>query len=175
MSGDVLLRVMDFSVFEKHISFDVKPGDVVVLYGKNGSGKTTLLKKIGLGGVFPCAQILSFCSVSYLGHVFGVQGIQTPLDYLSLSFDISKSPKKKLSYFLDRYEIDGHKKISDLSFGQIQKIGLIRVLLSEKQLWILDEPFSNIDQKSQDLFLFDLRYHLSLQGAAICATHDSFL
>lgn len=174
MSGDILLRVADFPVFEKRISFDVKQGDVVALYGENGSGKTTLLKKIGLYEVFPCPQILSFCSVSYLGHVFGVQRFQTPFDYLNLSLDISKSSKENLSYFLDRYEIDGGRKISDLSFGQIQKIGLIRVLLSGKQLWLLDEPFSNIDQKSQDLFLSDLNQHLSLQGGVICATHDTF-
>ena len=74
MSDDILLRVINFPVFDRCVSFDVEKGTVVVLYGKNGSGKTTLLRKIALEKVFACSQIFSFCDVSYLGHVFGVQG-----------------------------------------------------------------------------------------------------
>ncbi len=174
MSDDILLKIVDFPIFKNYISFDVWQGNVIVLYGENGSGKTTFLRKIGLCGVFAYPQIMSFSSMAYLGHVFGVHTQQTSLDYLRLSLDILKISQDNIFYFLDRYEIDGYKKISDLSFGQIQKIGIVRVLLSKKQLWLLDEPFSNIDQKSEILFLSDLEKHLSLQGALICATHDKF-
>jgi heme exporter protein A len=173
MNKDDLLKVFNFPLFEKHISFNVYAGDIVVLYGQNGSGKTTLLKKIALSKNFPNKDIQILCNTAYLGHKFGIKMTQTVNDYLSFSLEIAHAPLTDIDYFLNRYQLNGNQKISNLSFGQIQKVGLIRILLSKKQLWILDEPFSNVDQKSQNLFLHDLEQHLSFQGAAIIATHDT--
>lgn len=175
MNKSLFLKVQNLNMFKNKISFSIFSSDIVVIYGQNGSGKTTILKKIALSKPFANDNIIQMmCTSSYLGHKFGIKKYDTVREFLDFSHLISgvKNTISEMDYFLNRYCLDGNKKIADLSFGQIQKVGLIRVLLSKKELWILDEPFSNIDNSSQALFLHDLEQHLSFQGAALIATHD---
>ena len=146
----------------------ISPSKLIIVYGENGCGKTTLLKKIALSNIFPDKNVQLECEVAYLGHKFGIKHQQTINDYLFFCLGIIDKS------YLTRYNLKQNARIQDISFGQIQKVGLVRVLMSKKPLWILDEPFSNVDENSKNLFLEDLSQYLSSGGAAIIASHETF-
>ncbi len=144
------------------------PSSLVVVYGPNGSGKTTLLKKIALSHVFPGENIQIEFPAAYLGHKFGTKLSQSVKDYLLFCLG-AMDPA-----YLTRYSLKEDAKIGELSFGQIQKVGLIRILMSKEPIWILDEPLAHVDEVSKNLFLEDLNAYLASGGAAIIASHDTF-
>jgi heme exporter protein A len=60
-----------------------------------------------------------------------------------------------------------------LSAGQRKRCALGRLLLSENELWLLDEPYSNLDQEGVDLVDAMLTRHLEAGGACVLATHGA--
>jgi ABC-type multidrug transport system ATPase subunit len=146
------------------LSFEVQQGECLALAGVNGAGKTTLLK---------C--LLDLCAVeSGVIEIFGTSHraaqARAPLAFLPERFNppYYLSGKDFLRYMaeLDRVRLDEQKLRQTLaaldlepaaiakparylSKGMTQKLGLVSCLLSEKQLYILDEPLSGLDPKAR--------------------------
>ena len=171
MNKELYLKVTSFPIFDQPFSFSCFSGDLHILYGKNGSGKTTLLRNIALSKTFENSSVNLQTSVSYLGDKFGLKLNESVSDHLNF-FASPHAIKGDMPYFLDRYTIASAAIVQNLSFGQMQKVGLIRVLLSRSNLWILDEPLSHLDDQSRLLFIDDMQSHLSFGGAILMSTHD---
>ena len=63
--------------------------------------------------------------------------------------------------------------LRQLSAGQRRRVALARLTLLDAQLWILDEPGSNLDSAGQGMLLELLRAHLAQGGTAVVATHQA--
>jgi len=59
-----------------------------------------------------------------------------------------------------------------LSAGQQRRVALARLILTEAPLWLMDEPFANLDAAGQDLVFEVLREHLRNGGMCVMATHQ---
>lgn len=143
------------------LSFSVASGDVLQIAGRNGAGKTTLLRILsGLmladeGNISWDNENIHFdriayqSDLAYLGHHNGLKEDSTVLENLTLASALNASgvtlsiktalQKVHLSGFEDRL-------CRSLSAGQKRRVALARVLISPARLWILDEPFTAIDQ-----------------------------
>jgi len=161
------------------------PGQLAVIAGPNGSGKTTLLEALaGLSLVangnmhFADSQDaqLWLDNSLYLGHKLGNKANLTCLENLHFAAAIHgiKTTESELEQVLERAGLAGYEYqfASDLSAGQKKRLALSRILLLNKPVWLLDEPFVNLDHAGCDWLYSIISQHLKQQGLVILSAHD---
>ena len=166
------------------ISFDLSEGQHLLISGANGTGKTSLLRVIcGLtiptGGTILWNQLATnnidcryYEHLAYLGHKNALIPELTARENLEYTFEGNRSMNRTssileafgLNKYLDQYA-------EKLSNGQIRKVALSRILLSEKTLWILDEPVANLDTSGTQFLLTEMQAHLG-QGGMLITTSN---
>ena len=130
------------------LSLSIAPGTVVHLTGPNGAGKTTLLE-IAAGLRRPWqGQRRCHTSLHWLGHRNALAASLSPLQNLEswadLQVDITVSGRGALQALgVDRVR---NRPCRDLSAGQKRRSALARLVMAQRPLWILDEPFDGLDQ-----------------------------
>jgi ABC-2 type transport system ATP-binding protein len=139
------------------VSFNAEKAGVYVVLGTNGSGKTTLFRTIA-GVIDPFSgeiildgeKIISSKKVrkriSYLSHNNAIpeeMTVQDALDFWS-NMENDGIGAERVIALLDLHELAG-KKFSELSDGQKKRVSIATIFLSEKDLYLLDEPTSSLD------------------------------
>jgi len=166
------------------ISFDLSEGQHLLISGANGTGKTSLLRVIcGLtiptGGTIVWNQLATnnidcryYEHLAYLGHKNALIPELTARENLEYTFEGNQSMNRTSSvleaFGLNKYLDQFAEKLSN---GQIRKIALSRILLSEKTLWILDEPVANLDTSGTQFLLAEMQAHLD-QGGMLITTSN---
>ena len=170
------------------INFKVGPGTCLLLEGPNGSGKSTLLRV--LAGLLPVQQgtlIINqnkitdnydflAANIEFVGHLSAVKKQMTLWDNLKFWTIVSGigaldqlEPK-----FNDPLSIHSFKdQLTHLcSEGQIRRLALSKLPISKKNIWLLDEPTTSLDQSAIQSFERLVNAHCHEGGIAIIATHD---
>ena len=133
-------------------SFDIQKGTVCGLLGPNGAGKTTIMKMI-MNQVKCDEGYIEYdknLKIKYLQDVPNFYEFYTVKEYLNFLLDISHYEKDKeyrineVLKFLDLSDYIDHK-ISKLSRGLRQKVGIASVIVDEPDVLIMDEPVSALD------------------------------
>lgn len=166
------------------VSFRVAAGEVATLRGPNGSGKSTLLRVLAgllhpeagdatLGDVSLSAEVDAFQErVAYAGHLDAVKPQLTVAENLGVWADLYGGAGS-VAAALARF---GLSAIADYpagfcSAGQKRRLGLARLMVVDRPLWLLDEPTVSLDVASTAVFVAVVRAHLAAGGIAIAATH----
>ena len=145
------------------ININLEKSKVLGVVGNNGSGKTTLLKIVA--GIINSdtgeINLNENVKLDFLGHenmLYQNFSISENIDFFSniSGFRISSESQNEIEKALGLKNISG-KKISELSYGQRKKASMLRSLMSDPELLILDEPFSNLDSDSTDSFISILK------------------
>ena len=166
------------------ISFDLSEGQHLLISGANGTGKTSLLRVIcGLttptGGTILWNQLATnnidcryYEHLAYLGHKNALIPELTARENLEYTFEGNQS-MNRTSSVLEAFDLNNYldQYAEKLSNGQIRKIALSRILLSEKTLWILDEPVANLDTSGTQFLLTEMQAHLD-QGGMLITTSN---
>jgi heme exporter protein A len=159
------------TVLEK-LSFSLAAGQALVLRGPNGVGKTTLLRCLA-GLQPPVAGTISAPpdSLAYGAHADGLKAMLTVEE--NLAFWASIHGVASVADALERMNLVAlrGRRAAHLSAGQKRRLGLARLLVSGRAIWILDEPTVSLDAASVALFGGVLRGHLAAGGMALIATH----
>jgi heme exporter protein A len=147
-------------------------GNVVHLIGANGSGKTTLLRL--LAGILKPASGVIHCDLkrAYVGHQLGLHPDLTPLENIELVIGRTQSKRLDLLFQTGGLNSLKHQACKTLSLGQQHKVACIRLALSQAQLWLLDEPFANLDQQSEAWLWSLFAEHIKQQGIIIFTAHQ---
>ncbi len=169
------------------LSFAAKSREALLLVGPNGAGKTTLIRTIA-GFITPSAgtifvkgdstdrDVAELCH--YVGHLTGIKANLTAeqnlvfwAEYLgeSDSRPVADRVDEALSHF-------GLLQLADfpaglLSAGQKRRLGLARLCVAHRPIWLLDEPTVSLDSASTELLAKLIRQHLEKDGLVIAATH----
>ncbi len=146
-----------FCVFG-NLNFEINQGEIFGVFGKNGSGKTTLLKILA-GIIEPTSgkiEITGWNNVRnlFVGHEPNLYKYLSVKENLELwarlwGKKISENDIKKALEFFEIERFLNHK-IFELSQGTRRKVSFSKFLLIEPQIFIVDEPFSNIDDKGKE-------------------------
>jgi len=164
----------------KDISFSVPLGKFVSIVGPSGCGKSTLLSLIS-GLIKPAENTLAFygTSIGYMlqkDHLLEWRSIYKNV-ILGLEVQHKLTPEniQKTHQYLNQYGLGDFKnaKPSELSGGMRQRAALIRTLLLEPDLLLLDEPFSALDYQTRLLVSDDIGKIIRAEKrTAILVTHD---
>jgi len=169
------------------VSFEIKSGEIVGLLGPNGAGKSTLMKILTgfipptSGDAFVCGFDVREQSLEVRKKV-GYLAEQNPLylemyvrEFLTFIAGLHKLGKDKKSRVDQMIEITGleaecNKKISALSKGYRQRVGLAQALMHNPEVLILDEPTSGLDP-NQILEIRNLIKEIGKEKTVMLSTH----
>lgn len=172
----------------RDLSLSLQPGNLLQIEGANGSGKTSLLRILcGLalpthGEVRWQGQAIHrqrqnfMAEMTYIGHNLGVKGDLTPVENIQLACGLGR-PRATVSIneAIQRVGLEAFDEVATrtLSAGQKRRVALSRLLATQAQLWILDEPLAALDIKGVALVEQMLLEHLLLGGMAVVSTHHT--
>lgn len=166
---------------------EVQAGDLLHIAGSNGVGKTTLLRVLA-GLLTPEEGVVSWqgrpitadfesyaASFAYLGHSDALKA-----DFLAhenLAHEVGMRRTVTIAEIDDALVRVGLAACHDLparvlSAGQRRRLAMARVMLTAAPLWILDEPFTNLDNAGVLLLSGVIAGHIDAGGAVLIATHQ---
>lgn len=170
----------------------INDGEITGIVGNNGAGKTTLLRAmldlipLNEGEIRIDQEQVSVGenwkkkTSAFLGSDTMIKFL-TPLEYFYFTGAVSGKSEGEVDLFLKDYEVffndeilgKGKKLTRDFSAGNVQKIGIVSALISNPEVFILDEPFNFLDPTSQ-LLLQDILLEVREKNACtvIVSSHD---
>lgn len=156
----------------ENVSFTLAAGDSLVLRGPNGIGKTTLLRVLAglqppVAGEIDCAPDM----IAYAGHVDGIKSMLSVTE--NLRFWARVFGTREIAPALASFDLEAlaDRLAGTLSAGQKRRLGLARLMVTGRPIWMLDEPTVSLDSASTALFAAAVRRHCAGGGAAVMATH----
>ncbi|KGH87478.1 hypothetical protein X350_08790 [Oenococcus oeni S12] len=148
-----------------NVNLNIKQGEIYGFLGLNGAGKTTTMRmllnmtKPSAGKAYIFGQEVSHVKAGFWNKVGYL--IETPKSYLNLTVleNLKLYAKmrlldpvqsiKRINYLMSEFMLDPYrnKKVRDLSLGNNQKLGIIKAVIHEPRILILDEPTNGLDPK----------------------------
>ena len=169
------------------LSFHINGGEALLIKGDNGSGKTTLLRV--LAGLLQAESghiLLSgkpfdndtFCaSATYLGHKYGHKAELTVLQNLRCSAQLHGiGTNSNLEALLAECGLAGYEDTpaGKLSAGQNKRLSLARLKAQNSTLWLMDEPYANLDLAGIAWVNALIQTHIQNGGGAIISSHGAY-
>ena len=158
------------------INLEIKQGDFLNIYGSNGAGKTTLLKLLS-GLTEPTAGEIKFNNDDFMDKVFILghkNGIKLNLTVLeNLQFISNNQDIKKIKSVIEKYELTSKMNTlaKYLSHGQQKRVALMKAMINDYDVWLLDEPYSGLDQAGEEILDNILVDHIKNSGVAVITNH----
>jgi len=165
----------------KNYSVDISESEIINFYGENGCGKTSLLKLVTKlskpteGEILFHSDLDISDDIFYVGHKYGLKNELTVLQ--NLEYAMSFSSKKKISSIISELESYAMQSLSNLqvkylSHGQKKIISMIQLTISYFKVWILDEPFTGLDQDKASILFEKMQNHINDNGTVIITSHS---
>jgi len=170
----------------KGVSLELRPRELLQVAGPNGAGKTTLLRVAcgllrpeqgsvaWLGKSIASTQPEYQCALAYASHEPALKGDLTALENLHFMVGLKRrAAVAELRDCLGRAGVAGcaDLPVRVLSAGQRRRVVMARVLAARAVLWLLDEPFTNLDAAGSALMSGLLEEHVAGGGLALVVAH----
>jgi manganese/iron transport system ATP-binding protein len=176
----------------QNVSFRVQPGELVGVMGPNGAGKSTMLK--AMLGLLPIASgQVSYCTCPLCRQLDRVaylpQRSQVDWDFPTTVWNVAMMARTRAIGWLrrpdrrDRVLVQAalervemwdlrQRRIGELSGGQQQRVFLARSLAQQAEIFLLDEPFTGVDHRTEEI-IFEVFGELKALGKILLvSSHD---
>ena len=174
-------------VIFRNLNLKIQNGVATIISGKNGSGKTSLLRIIAdllnpkSGDIIWKGKSIYKNLDNYHKEITFVADINTSKNNLTIIENInfwkdlygSSITHEGFVRLIDNLNLRSHmnNRVSFLSKGQKGKLELSRIIIEERNIWILDEPFLGLDQDSVNIIGQTINDHLTQNGIVILTSH----
>lgn len=187
LTASQLSCVRQQKVLFKDISFEIQPGELLLIEGPNGSGKTSLLRLLSglatpaFGNIFWENSDISlelqryWQNVHWVSHQQGIKLGLTVEENIRLALVLAQVKKPVIAELLSHLQLNECRSTlaSALSAGQKRRLALLRLFCIPKNIWLLDEPITALDKGIQKFFEEKLAQHLNEGGMCILSSHQS--
>ena len=185
-ASDLCLVRGDRCLFQD-VGFALNPGELLFVAGANGSGKTSLLRAMaGLlefesGDIRWQGQSVDKdrqrfrAALVWFAHRVGFKGDLTPVQNIHFEAGLRAFQSNDIQGALARVGVKfgAELPMRALSAGQQRRVGLARLILADAPLWMMDEPFTNLDTDGQGLVKELISEHLANGGICAMASHQA--
>ena len=177
-NGNIILENLNLSLSNRSIT---------QVRGKNGSGKTTLLQLVlnflecNTGEIFWKGKNIKKNIFNFYNQTTFVMDHNTCTRKMTVMDNInfwsglssSKLTKDEILLLLETFNIKKYQntKTMYLSSGEIKKLELLRLILEQKKLWILDEPYNHLDELSIEILNQTFIDHTNKDGVILFTSH----
>ncbi|MGE0410232.1 MAG: heme ABC exporter ATP-binding protein CcmA [Amphiplicatus sp.] len=166
------------------VTLTLAPGEAVRFKGANGAGKTSLLRAIA--GLLPLAagrialdgsearEPARRARAVHCGHADGVKAAMSVRENLGFWATLYGAPKTRVEDALAAFGLARLRetRAADLSAGQRRRLGLCRLIIAAKPIWLLDEPTASMDAAASARLIGLIAAHRQEGGSVLIATHD---
>jgi heme exporter protein A len=170
----------------KGVSAQILPQELLHISGPNGAGKTTLLRVVSgllrpeqgsvtwLGHSIVTNRTVYQAALAYASHEPALKGDLTAME--NLRFAVGLKRRVRPDELLSALDRTGVAACADLparvlSAGQRRRVSLARVVAMQAAVWLLDEPYANLDAAGSELVSGLLQDHVSAGGLALVVAH----
>ena len=176
-----------FKTIFHNLNIALAPHNIIQIKGRNGIGKTTLIKILSniliptTGDIYWNGQNIKKKPHLLFKNLTYIMDTNTAKKNMTVSENIkfwqriffSSISNKTIESLLELLEINIYKNVMTkyLSSGEIRKLELCRLMIEQKKLWILDEPYSDLDGSMVAIVNETLKNHTMNGGMVIFASH----
>ena len=164
-----------------NVDLEGRTGELIAIHGANGSGKSTLLR-IAAGLMAPTRGRVTMTTtavhvvprIGFLGHATHLFDELTPIENVALAARFARRDPTLAIDLLGQLGVApyGARRVASLSAGTRRRVGLARVLATDPDVLLLDEPLAGLDRSASDL-VRDILMHARNDGRlVVVATHD---
>jgi len=186
LSGENLTLIRGERCLFEGLDFALESGGLLLLEGRNGCGKTSLMRAIAgmlsleSGEIFwndlpVLKQRQAFHgALVWLAHRTGLKGDLNMVENLEFEQTLRRQSGRDPEEVYERLGIERLRKLPlrSLSAGQQRRVALARMLLADVPLWLMDEPFTNLDREGRKLVMELVEQHLGTGGLCVMAAHQ---
>ena len=186
LSGENLTLIRGERCLFEGLDFALESGGLLLLEGRNGCGKTSLMRAIAgmlsleSGEIFwndlpVLKQRQAFHgALVWLAHRTGLKGDLNMVENLEFERTLRRQSGRDPEEVYERLGIARLRKLPlrSLSAGQQRRVALARMLLADVPLWLMDEPFTNLDREGRKLVMELVEQHLGTGGLCVMAAHQ---
>ena len=159
----------------RDLSIEIFPKTVVNIFGNNGSGKTSILKVLAGITEKTNGEILkNNVDVIYVGHKYGLKSNLTIHENLALDNLQNKViASEEIDNIIKKYQMIYYRDtlVKNLSHGQQKRVCLMRTMIINSNLWLLDEPYSALDSKGVEILNNTIKEAVSNNVAVLMTNH----
>jgi heme exporter protein A len=167
------------------INLEIASGSCLQLIGRNGIGKSTVLKILAgitapkRGRIFWQGSAVSSLApfAHYLGHHLALKNQLSILENLHYYAKIMRVPPSNVTRACAFFELTTlqSKAVNILSAGQKQRCQLAKLLISDTRIWLLDEPYTALDEMHSNRLLNLFEQFLAQAGTIIFTSHQALM
>jgi len=186
LTADNLTLIRGERCLFEGLGFALNSGEMLLLEGRNGCGKTSLMRAIAgmlsleTGQIFwndvpVLKQRQTFHgALVWLAHRTGLKGDLNMVENLQFEKSLRPQSDRDPQEVFERLGIERLRRLPlrSLSAGQQRRVALARMLLADVPLWLMDEPFTNLDREGRRLVMQLVEEHLAAGGMCVMAAHQ---
>jgi len=188
LANNLSFQRNDKKIF-KDLNISLSPKKIIHLRGRNGIGKTTLIKILvnmllpSTGDIYWKGKNIKknlnefFNNLTYIMDICTSKNEMTVIENIKFWKKLFSSPieSKEIDAIINLLLLENYKntKVNYLSTGEIKKLELCRLVIEQKKLWILDEPYVGLDELTIDLINETFRNHIANGGMIIFSSHNN--
>ena len=159
----------------RDLSIEISPKTVVNIFGNNGSGKTSFLKVLsGITEKTNGEISRNNVDVIYVGHKNGLKSNLTIHENLALdNLQDRVISSDEIDNVIRKYQMINYRDtlVKNLSHGQQKRVCLMRTMIINSNLWLLDEPYSALDSKGIDILNSTIKEAVTNDVAVLMTNH----